>query len=151
MKRGFLVSDKKPRGSSRTFNRKRALGPWNPWILQSTDASDPRIKKSSDSPNPDRGFSNSRIFRYIFFPLFFAFSTVGSQNPRIVGYQVLESRKFLGPVRILGSHVGAKGKWSLNQESLTDRAGRRSDRGPSNSLRFREAAARFGSLISFRI
>ena len=120
----FFLSNKKPRGSSKTTDRKRALGPWNPWILQSTlGISDPRFRKSLDS-------SNSRIFKYsicIFF--FIPFRTVESQNPRIpgiVGYQVLEPRRFLGPVRILGSHDGAREKWSLDQVSLTDRAGRRS-------------------------
>lgn len=124
------------------------LGSCGPRALQIHE-----FKKSSDSLNP-AGFSNSRTFRYsVYFSfLFFPFWTVGSQNPRIFGYQVLESRKFFGPVRGSSDPTSmAKGKWLLNQESLTDRAGRRSDRGPSNSLRFREAAARFGSLISFRI
>lgn len=145
--RGFLSSEKKPRGFSKTFNRKRALGPWNPWILRFTGASDPRVQKSSDSLNP-AGFSNSRIFRCIF--LFF-FSLLDCRISKSADARSSSPGNSLDPCGSSDPTSVAKGKWLLNQESLTDRVGRRSDRGPSNSLRFREAAARFGSLISFRI
>lgn len=114
----------------------------------------PRVQKSSLNPAVSRDSRILRFFRYFIYFSFFSPLPFGLSDLKIRGSSDTRSSGLgnsLDLVRILGSHVGAKGKWLLNQESLTDRAGRRSDRGPSNSLRFREAAARFGSLISFRI
>ena len=145
----FFLSNKKPRGSSKTTDRKRALGPWNPWILQSTlGISDPRFRKSLDS-------SNSRIFKYsicIFFLFPFEQSSLkirgflGSSDTRSSSLgDSLDPCGSSDPTTVPGKS-GRWIKWAWPIGPDVDQ-----NKGPSNSLRFREAAARFGSLISFRI
>lgn len=84
-------------------------------------------------------------------PGFFNYSNSRGSR-RILRCRVLESRNSRWTRADPRDPAGAKGSgrgsraWPIGPELDTDQI-----RGPSNSLRFREAAARFGSLISFRI
>jgi len=90
-------------------------------------------------------FENSRIFISFFH---FDCRVSKSTDRRIPGPRVSEIPWTRADPRIPTSVPRESGRWIKRAWPIEPS---KSDRGPSNSLRFREAAARFGSLISFRI
>lgn len=85
-------------------------------------------------PRTDFGSTSSKILGFVesrgipefldvTSSLFLLDCRVESQNPRIVGYQVHESRKFFGPVRILGFPRRCQGKVVAESREL-DRSSR---------------------------
>lgn len=125
-------------------------------ILGSCSPRAPRVhvQKSSDSPNPAVS-RDSRILGFLDISrtFFFPFG-LSSRNLKIRGSSDTRSSSLGNSLDPCGSPdltsvPRESGRWIKRAWPIEP--GRRSDRGPSNSLRFREAAARFGSLISFRI